>query len=320
MSINFDQVITKLKKAEFAKSPFKHIYLNNVFSENDFKKITECPEIKLRSVSNDEELFEQLFENGYKIIKFPGCIADKEYYIDWHNSNDRSKKKIINNEACEGFGMTVRLISPKSQILADLKGFIESELFLSVLAEKFDIDLSECEADNGIQKYLDGYEISPHPDIRRKALTYMVNINSTPNSSILDHHTRYLRLKENYSYLSEFWKNNEDVERAWVPWEWCDIDFQQTINNSMVIFSPSHDTLHAVKADYDHLSGQRTQLYGNLWYKKVAYCRPSEWVELDLVKGVGDATSVLKKRDEDFRRLQRGSQDAGTTLSIKHRT
>lgn len=33
-------------------------------------------------------------------------------------------------------------------------------------------------------------------------------------------------------------------------------------------FSPSDDTLHAVKARYDHLVAQRTQMYGNLWYEK----------------------------------------------------
>jgi hypothetical protein len=319
MYLNFEHVISKIKAAEFSNKPFKHLYVSDLFSEEDFKKITEAREIRLDAVTNDEELFEQLFENGYKIIKFPGCIADKDYYIDWHNSDDRSKKKIINNEACEGFGMTLRLISPESKVLANLKEFIESDLFLSLIAEKFEIRLSDCEADNGIQKYLDGYEICPHPDIRRKALTYMVNINSTPNSAKLDHHTRYLTLKDNYSYLFEFWKNNETVERAWIPWEWCDVNFQQTVNNSMVIFSPSHDTLHAVKANYDHLSGQRTQLYGNLWYKNTAKCRPSEWIELDLVNGVGDVSSVMEKRDEDFRRLQRGNDASEKTHSVKHR-
>ena len=35
-------------------------------------------------------------------------------------------------------------------------------------------------------------------------------------------------------------------------------------NNSIVIFKPSVDTLHAVKMKYDHTKFQRTQLYGNL--------------------------------------------------------
>jgi len=319
MSINFNNLVSNINASEFSYKPFKHIYIENLFSNEEFKEIIETPEIKLSKVNSDEELFEKLFENGYKIIKFPGCIADKDYYLNWHNKDNRSKHKIINNDACEGFGMTLRLISPKSKILSDLNEFIKSDLFLSTIAEKFKINLPDCEADNGIQKYLDGYEISPHPDIRRKALTYMVNINSTPNSNKLDHHTRYLSLRNNYNYLYEFWKNNSKIERTWIPWEWCNVDYQQTLNNSMVIFSPSYDTLHAVKADYDHLKGQRTQLYGNLWYKDSIKCRQSEWVELDLVGGIKDASHIIEKRNEDFRLLQSGQKENVNIHAVKHR-
>ena len=118
----------------------------------------------------------------------------------------------------------------------------------------------------GIQKYLDGYEISPHPDIRKKAATYMVNINPSNESESFNHHTHYLKLKPKYNYVKEFWKGNKDAERLWVPWDWCTTEFLQSKNNSIVIFSPSDETMHGVKADYEHLSTQRTQLYGNLWY------------------------------------------------------
>ena len=33
------------------------------------------------------------------------------------------------------------------------------------------------------------------------------------------------------------------------------------------MFAPDYNTLHAVKLDYDHTKLQRTQVYGNLWYK-----------------------------------------------------
>ena len=39
---------------------------------------------------------------------------------------------------------------------------------------------------------------------------------------------------------------------------------QQSINNSIVLFAPNIDTLHAIKMQYDHNKFQRTQLYGNL--------------------------------------------------------
>lgn len=43
----------------------------------------------------------------------------------------------------------------------------------------------------------------------------------------------------------------------------------QRENNSMVIFFSKNDTMHGVKATYNYLNGQRTQMYGNFWYKEV---------------------------------------------------
>ena len=65
-----------------------------------------------------------------------------------------------------------------------------------------------------------------------------------------------------------------------MPWDWCEVQKTQTENNSIVIFSPSNDTLHAVKADYNHLTYQRTQLYGNLWYSRVACDSTPPWEAL----------------------------------------
>ena len=93
-------------------------------------------------------------------------------------------------------------------------------------------------------------------------------------SEKLDHHTHYMKFKKAYSYIEEFWEGNPDVDRAWVPWDWATTVKQQFKNNSIVLFSPSNSTLHSVKANYDHLITQRTQLYGNLWFKtnKKIYC------------------------------------------------
>ena len=71
-------------------------------------------------------------------------------------------------------------------------------------------------------------------------------------------------LKDEYKYVESFWRGNVHYERCWVPWDWCEIEFTQSANNSLVMFSPNDSTIHAVKADYNHLSSQRTQLYGNL--------------------------------------------------------
>ena len=89
-------------------------------------------------------------------------------------------------------------------------------------------------------------------------------------------------IKKNFDYVTNFWKTNHDVQTCWIPWNWCETDFVQSKNNSVVLLSPSHDTLHGVKAKYNHLAGQRTQLYGNLLYKKEEKLQTVEWEDLDL--------------------------------------
>ena len=59
------------------------------------------------------------------------------------------------------------------------------------------MDLEQCSIDTGIQKYLDGYEISPHPDLRKKVLTFMININTSEQAFKESYHTHYLEFKIN---------------------------------------------------------------------------------------------------------------------------
>ena len=263
MADNFSYLIDKIKEAEFQELPFKHLELKQFLNEKDFKEITRTQEINLTEQTKDENLFDELFKCGYKIVPFPGAITDHKQYIENHRRNI----PIESHSACESSGVVLRLMKPTSKILIDLKNFIESKEFNLVLAEKFNLNLEQCSIDTGIQKYLDGYEISPHPDLRKKALTFMININTSEKSSEENYHTQYLEFKTNKNYVKEYWKGNPYAERCWIPWDWCVTKKQQKDNNSIVIFSPSFDTLHAIKANYSHLKNQRTQIYGNLWYK-----------------------------------------------------
>jgi hypothetical protein len=264
MSDKFKYLIDKIKNAEFQELPFKHLEINEFLNEKDFKEIISSEEINLPEQTNDENLFEELFKHGYKIIPFPGAITDHKQYINNHKKNI----PIESHSACESSGVVLRLMKPASKILIDLKNFIESRIFNLALAEKFNLTLEQCSVDTGIQKYLDGYEISPHPDLRKKALTFMININTSEKSSEENYHTQYLEFKNNRRYVKEYWRGNPYAERCWIPWDWCITKKKQNFNNSIVIFSPSFDTLHAIKANYLHLKNQRTQIYGNLWYKK----------------------------------------------------
>lgn len=279
---NFTYLSEKIFEAKFQENPFNHIYIENFLSEEHFLEIINSSEINSKSYKNDEELIENLINNGFKPIGFPGCITDIEKYIKWHKGNLKTSL----HSACEGFGMALRLFNFKSEILKELNLFISSNEFNETIAEKFKINFKECTIDTGIQKYLDGYEISPHPDVRKKATTFMVNINPNQNSEKVNYHTHYLKFKKEYEYVKEFWKGNENIDRVWVPWNWTKSIKQQTKNNSIVLFSPSNDTLHAVKAKYDHLTTQRTQLYGNLWYNSQPAKKTLEWEYLDFSKNL----------------------------------
>lgn len=276
---DFSYLLSKIKDAPIINDPFDHIYIENFFDENDFKKIVQSDAINTHSYKSNEEMFQSLFNHGFKSIDFPGCINNVDDYCEWHLTKNSSKKM---NTACESFGMTLRLMNPASHLLISLKNFLESSDFNQTIAAKLDIPMNQTYSDHGIQKYLDGYEISPHPDIRKKALTYMVNINPNPSSHLIDHHTQYCVFNNRFQYIEEFWRANTEYDRCWVPWDWTETKFIQNVNNSFLMFSPSNKTLHAIKASYDHLVGQRTQLYGNLWYENSPSLDVIEWEDLEI--------------------------------------
>ncbi len=289
MPTAFDYLIEKINLAPFEIEPFKHVYIEDFFSPEHFEEIITEREINLGECSDDLQLFQLLFDRGYKVIDFPGCITDYKKYIELHSSG----KTLKINETCENSGIVLRL-EPKSPFLIELDSFLQSRKFNEAIARKFNLNLSDCNVDSGIQKYLDGYEISPHPDTKRKAATFMVNVNPHDQSEAFNHHTHYLTFKPQYKYIEEFWQSNEKADREWVPWEWCDTKRRQEKNNSIVLFAPHHGTLHAVKAEYDHLTSQRTQLYGNLWFQSCETTFSPSWEELQK-KELEEPSGFVKK-------------------------
>lgn len=263
----FDDVLDRILAAPLRTTPFRHLWIEDVFAAEDFAAITAAPQIRLPQVADDRALIAALGARGYQPIPFPGTTTDVETYLAWHGTGQRQQG--VNNAHCEGFGITFRLQAPEpGSILADLAAFTASDPFWQVLALRFGIDLATVRRDSGIQKYLDGYEISPHADVRAKALTFMLNINPDAESEALDFHTHYMRLLPRHAATQTRWETDFSRDRGWVPWDWCETVLQQRANNSLVAFAPASDTLHAVRARYDHLRTQRTQCYGNLWYRE----------------------------------------------------
>lgn len=274
----FVYLIEKIQSVEVRDTPFEHIYIEDFLHDNHFSTVSQSNQINLPQFRSDENLIDGLMNKGYEPIGFPGTTENIEDYLSWREGG----KEHTNSDTTEGYGMTFRLQQFEDPILQDFADLFSSSEFFSVLCDKFGIDSRGTNIDSGLQKYLDGYEISPHPDVRRKALTFMLNINPAEDSEELNYHTHYMNFRDEYKYVERFWEHNEQYDRCWVPWDWCETHNQQTQNNSIVIFSPSDDTIHAVKASYDHLKTQRTQFYGNLWYEDDKTDSTPSWQQLEI--------------------------------------
>lgn len=262
--MRYDYLTDKIWNAPFLEAPFRHLEIRNFLETQNFERIINSPQISLPQVGTTEELIDELHRSGYDTIQFPGCVASESEYLDWFHG--RSKKKW--HATTESFGIVFRLNNSANEDLVDLNSYFHSNSFVDMLIEKFQIS-DPVTLDTGLQKYLHGYEISPHPDIRRKALAWMLNVNPGKVTQKINYHTLYLKLKDQWAVISEFWRGNKDIDRDWLPWDWCEPEKQQTENNSMVFFRPCLNSLHAVKADYDHLVSQHTQYYSHRWLEKV---------------------------------------------------
>ena len=276
----FDYLLKKIKNAEFRDFPYRHIYIEDFFSNSDFNKIVKGTQINLPAADSIEELIEILKDNGWTPRPFGGCTINEKAYIRWRNKKETGYENV---DTCSGFGMAYDLLEPESEWLRDLRSFLRSEYFFFAIAEVFGIPSQPFRIAAGCHKYLSGYEISPHPDSRNKALTYMININPNPKSEEESHHTHYMTLKRQYEYVSSYWQGNPEVDRSWLPWGWCNTEFKQNKNNSIVIFSPNDKTIHAINSNYDDLTYQRTQFYGNLWYEEYPKLPRPSWSSLEIV-------------------------------------
>lgn len=278
----FSYIIDKVNSAEFESEPFKFIYIENFFNDEDFNAIISAEEINVPKFSSTEEMIDSLISRyDYEPQPFPGCVTDINKYLYWINTGN-IKKGLKEQDLLEGFGIALRLQKYKTSILQRLVDFFNSTDWHKCIKDKFQ-KTKDTTVETAIQKYLTGYEISPHPDIRKKCLTYMININPSHQSETIDLHTYFLRLNDDKKWIYDYWKNNPSVDRCWVPWSWATPVFNQRKNNSITIFAPDNDTIHAVKLSYDHCQFQRTQFYGNLWYHK-SQLQPGNWKLLEKIE------------------------------------
>lgn len=298
----FHYLLEKLEKYPMLHEPFAHIEIDNFFSDEHFKQILKSKEVDV-SANSDTDLLKKLSSVGWKPIEFPGATTEINKYLKHrleplNNSSDM-------DDPVEGEGVVMRLFE-KGEFLSRLDSFFSSEAWLMLVAKRFEI-MNKTIYDGGIQKYLDGYEISPHPDIRKKACTWMININPCDDSEKANIHTMYNRFKDEYKYVYDYWDENPGIQRAWVPWDWVEIVKRQVNNNSIVLFSPHSKSLHSVKATYNHNIFQRTQIYGNLWYENDS-SRKATWHELE---GRKSKLGLVKRGRKFFNKFVSSNSEIG---------
>lgn len=287
--VGFSYLLTKIKNSSFQENPFRFLLIEDFLSKEHFEQIINAKEISLPETTTTESLIDDLLKKGYKVQSHGGSTTNIKEYLACFNQ----KKWPTDKNILEGFGLTLRLKTYKTPILEDFMAFISSLVFKQVLEEKFKIQDANY-LDTGIQKYLQGYEISPHADIRKKALTYMLNLNTAADSNKQDIHTQFMKFKPEKEYIKRFWKENQEIDRQWLPWNWAETVIRTSANNSIVFFMPSDESVHAIKLNYNHLKHQRTQLYGNIWYEKSTALYNNYTYE-DLASSQINIAGIIKK-------------------------
>lgn len=265
MSSEFDYLAEKIISQPLITDPFPHLLIKDFLHTEHFEKIIKNKQIHFSPMSNQDALYETLLREGYEIIKgFPGCIDNWEEYT----KNLINNKHTIKGKPVEGYGMAFRLVKIETPLIRNLITFLNGDTFKTAVHEKFKIQ-QDTTIISAVQKYLTGYEISPHPDWRMKALTYLFNLNQNSHIDSEEVHTHLLRFKPEYEWIAKFWHMNPRINCGWVPWDYCETVIKTNENNSIVLFKPadSPPTLHGIKLNYNHLNFQRTQIYGNLHYK-----------------------------------------------------
>ena len=257
----------------FHDNPFQHLVLENFLNKEHFDIVINDDQIHFEEHKTTQRLMQTLVTKDYRVQDFPGCtISAGQYLLNLLNNDFGNHSYGYNyvksgtntiklHSACESYGITYRLNKIKNKTISELVNYLNSDHFHNCIKQKFDIE-NDTTIISAIQKNLTKYEISPHPDIRQKCMTYLLNINKDDNVEKEDVHTHLLQFKERKKFLYEYWEKYTDVDRFWVPWDWCDTKKIIRKNNSMVMFIPI-----GIKMDYDHLKWQRTQIYGNLMYK-----------------------------------------------------
>lgn len=271
-STEFDYLLDRVRDAEWVSEPFPHLEIYPFLSDEHLHDLVTDPDVTLPPFNSSRHLIKTLMTRGYEVQQFPGSITSIPTYLEeLEKLPCHSREESIALNEMVGRGLTMRLKETKSDVSGSktysrLLAFMNSEDWRDALLNKFNIT-RETTIFSAIQKYLKKYIISPHPDHKTKALTYVMNINRDEEAAArAEAGTNLFAIDPNNQWVERVWKNCT-FERAWIPWQWARRAKTINENNNMLVFSPHESSLHGIHLDYDHLQWQRTQLYGNAFYR-----------------------------------------------------
>ena len=252
-------ILKKIEDAEIILKPFPHIIISNFLEDGDLIDVLNNIDIDNLNV----------IDKKYKLVQYPGAKSTTE---------ELTKRPT-------GVGLVYALKEEYSKNNIKLNTILDSDEFKQALFEKFKIP-TNIDGWNvyQINKDLNGYEISPHPDITGKVITYQLNLS---NTNILDNYdlgTKFHTIKP--EFLKNIKKLSTKQPRPWGKWDWFDkgksIPYKQ---NTFMAFAPSDISYHSVKLEnYPQEKYQRTMLRGFIADSRLLNKNPkSHWTSGNLV-------------------------------------
>ena len=248
-----EYIFQKINDVKIISKPFPHIIIEDFFDEEFINELINS--IKIDNINE--------IKSKYHEVIYPGAID----------------KKLSLTTRPTGSGLVYALnksILDKHEIFVNL---LESDGFKQVLFDKFNIP-KEIDGWNvyQINKDLNGYEISPHPDVTGKIITWQCNIT---NDNTLDNYNLSTRLHTiKPEYKDELNKITSDKNpRPWGKWEWFDEGISVPYKeNAFFAFAPSNISHHSVILDnYPQDRSQRTMMRGFIVDNRLLEKKPKEF-------------------------------------------
>jgi hypothetical protein len=282
-SHSFEYLIEKVRSARWRHKPFKHCIISNFFKAEDFNKILEDPRCSLEPAESDRELVKMLKTRQYMPSWLPGSTDDVESYL---SLREGAECQLSRNNTCEKTGVAFRLKKDETLNNALDRALLtlDSQAFWSAIYEKAALSTDQNFTTYvAYTKYLDGHEISPHTDSRHKPVTFLINVNPLNLQLPVSSFTALMSIRDEYRYIPEYWKYNQQVDRCWLPWGWANPVSYHSANNSILIIPASDYSFHSIRLHYDHLAAQRSLIYGTSWISdQIVYECPT-WEDLQII-------------------------------------